>query len=241
MALILGVSACGNGDDDTTEPETTTTVAPTTTTGGDTTTTGGDTTTTEAALPGDDFEMGPAAGTLVGVVGVAADDVLFVRTLPDPDADVVGELEPLAADIEHTGRKRLVESGAWWEIVTPEGTGWANSRFLAALGDVEDSTFRLVEAIGAIPTGDSVEAVLDQIEAEYTRLAEEPIPTVVIVDGPHDGDLIEVIMDVTGFGDDALLGERLHIFIADEAGTFGLKSIESTYLCRRGVEAGLCL
>jgi hypothetical protein len=58
---------------------------------------------------------------------------------------------------------------------------------------------------------------------------------------PSEGDLGEVTFDVVGYPDDAVYGQRLHVFgRSGEGGGFDLKSVESTLLCRRGVADGVC-
>ena len=71
----------------------------------------------------------------------------------------------------------------------------------------------------------------------------EPVPDVVVVDGPSVGDLGEITIDVVGFGDDAVLGERLHVFAEPDQGgeSFTVRSVEATTLCRRGVSDGRCV
>ena len=69
----------------------------------------------------------------------------------------------------------------------------------------------------------------------------DPKPSAVVVDGPTSGDLHEITYDLLGFGDDSVLGERLHLFIADgeqPGDPLGLKSVEVTYLCARGTGGG---
>ena len=61
---------------------------------------------------------------------------------------------------------------------------------------------------------------------------------------PTVGDLGEVTFDVVGLLDDAQLGWRLHILATpDEGGEgFGLKSVEATAFCGRGVtDEGYCV
>src|SRR5699024_8082474 len=99
-------------------------------------------------LPGDAWESGPAEGAELAVVGVAADDVLNLRTGPGVGFPVVDELAPLGA-ADATGRGRMVDSAVWVEVAGGEATGWANVRHLAYLGDVTDVTSEL----GALPSG----------------------------------------------------------------------------------------
>ena len=132
VLVVIGAVAMIGGDDSTTA--TTTTVAETTTTEAppsDTTTVTTapeepSTTTTEP-----DGDALPATGYVV--TGVAADDVLNIRSQPDPAAPIVGTLPPDAIDVVTTGlgTTNLPEAG-WWEVALDNATtGWVNSAFLA--------------------------------------------------------------------------------------------------------------
>ncbi len=65
------------------------------------------------------------------VVGVAADDVLNVRSGPGVEYDIIAGLSPTATGVMLTGRETLVGSSVWVEVVTDEGTGWVNESYLA--------------------------------------------------------------------------------------------------------------
>lgn len=249
-ALVLGASACG--DDDTAADDTTSTtdveVTTTTSTPPSSTTTAPQTTSAEATgpvddadLPGEPFDIGPGEGAVVSVVGVASDDVLNVRRLPDVTSDILDELDPLTDDVELTGRKRLLTTSAWWEIDLGDDVGWANSAFLAPTAATNDITSQLLADMGGAVTADSVDGVIDQVIDHFTQGVDEPVPDVVVSSAPSDGDLIEGTVDVTGYPDDSVLGERLHLFIAEENATFGLRTVESTTLCRRGSDGELCV
>ena len=222
-------------------PTTTTTATATTTT---TTTQPPTTTTTEPAtttttLPGEPFDIGPAAGDVIAVVGVAFDDVLNVRDVPA--GSVVATPDPLADDVVATGRARLLPTSIWWEVTVDGTTGWASSSFLAWLGDVTDDTSSVVAGLGGIPAAETM-LDLGLLVAEYYA-SEEPPSSVVVSSAPRVGDVGEVTYDVIGLGDDSVLGFRLHVFGApDESGEgFSLRSVELTALCGRGVGDGLCV
>ncbi len=248
--VALFVAACGGGSGDVEAGgSTTSTDAESTTTTSSTPPTTASSTTAptvpapapDDSLPGTALDMGPGPGTTVGVVGVAFDDVLNVRTIPDATSDPIASLPPMAADIVHTGRKRSVGASIWWEVQVPEGVGWANARFLAPPAGTTDVTADLVAQMGGLASASSVDGLIRQVMEHYTMVSEGPAPSVTLVGEPTTGDLTEAWVDVTGYPDDAVLGERLHVFIASEGGVFGLRSVESTTLCRRGVAEGLCL
>lgn len=242
LVLTLVLAACGDDDDGGVSAgdrsDTTTTTAD------DTTTTTAATTTTidDADLPGERVEIFPHEGADLVVVGVEADDVLNVRAGPGVDFDVVVELEPLAEGLVATGHNRDIDDQGFWAQIRVEGTtGWANITFLSHPGDTTDVTSEVVEAHGERPAAPDMEA-LGRLVAEQ-RASDEPPSRIVVVDGPSVGDLGEVTIDVIGFGDDSVGGERLHVFgEPDPSGDgFTLRSVEATLLCTRGVSDGLCV
>jgi hypothetical protein len=195
---------------------------------------------TEPELPGEPTETIIETGTPLGVVGVAADDVLNTRELPGASQPIVLHLDPQATGLFYAGQARLVGGGVWYQIDVGNFSGWVNSRFVAPLGGTFDVTSEVVAAAGGIPTGTSVADVGAQVLAVRIGSA-DPAPRVVVSAGPSVGDLHEITYDVTGFADDSVYGERLHVFAApadDGSGLLSLKSVELTYLCQRGTGGG---
>ena len=202
-------------------------------------------------LPGEHADGILTAGTIFGVIGVEVDDQLNVRALPGADQAIIGSLEPLATGLVYTGRARKLEPpvAIWYEVeVGPEVdgmgddgvVGWVHSRFVAPQSGTFDITSEVVEVVGEIPTGATVEEIGAIVIEARSRFA-DPTPSAVVVDGPTSGDLHEITYDLLGFGDDSVLGERLHLFIAEGDGAgdpLGLKSVEVTYLCARGTGGG---
>ena len=90
------------------------------------------------------------------VVLVAEDDVLNVRLAAGVDNEIIGMLAP-GTTIRLTGPQREVGESTWFEIVTPAGAGWVNSRFLAEIIDDADfaSDGRVLDLL------DRLSAVLD--------------------------------------------------------------------------------
>ena len=82
------------------------------------------------------------------VVLVEEDDNLNVRTGPGIDNPVFGMLAP-GTVIRATSNSTLVGSGRWVEISTPDGFGWVNERYLAAVvdGDTFASDDRVVDVL----------------------------------------------------------------------------------------------
>ncbi|MCP4307525.1 MAG: hypothetical protein GY788_22155 [bacterium] len=219
--IRYGVTLVPGGD----TPVPTTTVPPTSTT-----------------LPGEAFDIGPQAGDVVAVIGVAHDDVLNVREIPGANTTIVTTLDPLADDVVATGRHRLLTSSIWNEVEANGVTGWVNSRYIGQLGGVEDLTALVTSTMDGIP---SAETMLDL----GTMIAESFDPgeggfRYEMVIPPTVGDLGDVTFDVVGLLDDAQLGWRLHIFAQpmDSGEGFSLMSVEATSICGRGVTAeGFCV
>jgi hypothetical protein len=193
-------------------------------------------------LPGEPFDGILPTGAVLGVVGVAANDVLNLRALPGVDHPVVDTLPPLATGLVFTGRERLIDDGSsvWYEVQTGEVTGWVNQRFVAPLSGTFDVTSEVLETVGEVPAAATIDGVAASVAEARSGFA-EPRPTRVAVDGPTTGDLVEVTYDVLGFQDDAVRGERLHLFIwpnDGDSGLFELRTVEATYLCCRGPGGG---
>lgn len=69
------------------------------------------------------------ASQLRQVVGVAADDVLNVRSGPGVENPIVGMLAP-GTVVQTTGNQAPVGNSPWAEIRIPSGFGWVNAGFL---------------------------------------------------------------------------------------------------------------
>lgn len=257
-ALATALVACGvegEADDtttsvpsETTVPETTvpptSTTAPvleTTTTIPTTTTTPTTTpaTTTPTTVPGEAIDFGPAEGDVLGVVGVRHDDVLNVRSGPGTEFPVIAELDPTADDVVALGSTWSRPGSLWIEVDAGGEEGWVNLRYVAYLGDTRDATAELITDMSET----RAETMLDLGALVAEAVAGDTDATSVVSVAPSVGDLGEVTYDVVGFGDDSVLGARVHVFgTPDEGGEgFELKSVELTVLCSRGVSDGLCV
>lgn len=242
-ALALILAACGGGDaaDDTTttQPDTTTTTEATTTTQPETTTTTEPTTTT-TELPGEPIDFGPREGDEVAVIGVAHDDVLNLRSGPGADQEILAEIPNLYDGLTALGNTRDLGDAFWIEVDYEGTVGWVHMSFIGYLGVTTDETAAVITELGEGPIA---ETMLDiGLVVAQTFASDEPASDIVLSVAPTVGDLGEVTYDVIGLGDDALRGYRVHVFGQPEDETFGLKSVEVTALCGRGVtEDGLCL
>lgn len=191
-------------------------------------------------LPGEPYDVGPEAGARLGVVGVEASDVLNLRSGPGVGSDVVAELAPLEADVIATGRSRIEGRAVWVEAEVDGVTGWANFRYLGYLADTDDVTYRISEASASSYEG-AADRAIEQLYPDAGDL------TVTVVDGPHEGVIGEVTspgditVDVLGFGDDSVLGVRLHVFATPDGGAITVRNVELTTICARGVDDGLCV
>jgi hypothetical protein len=251
VSIALVATACGADDagEATTSAGTTptaapsTTVAPTTAPPATTTTTEPTTTTMPPTTtpPGDPIDMGPKAGDVIAVVGVAYDDVLNVREAPGIDQRILAMLDPLEAEVVAVGNARELPHSIWYEVEAGGVRGWISAAYVAYLGDVTDVTAAVIagfgEAPAAVTMGDLGEKVAEALASDdpESRITMSVLPSV--------GDLGEVTYDVIGLGDDALFGLRLHVFGTphDSGDGFVLKSVEQTALCGRGASDGLCV
>ncbi len=258
VILSLVVAACGGADTGdttttdtvplTTAPTTTVTTVPATSTTATPTTatptTAPTTSTTVAdrddAVAGEPFDLGPQAGDELGVVGVEADDVLNVRAGPGVANEIIEILDPTAIGIVATGRNRLLTESIWYEIEVGGDTGWVSSRYVAYVGLTDDVTAQIIEQMGERPTAETM-LDLGALVAEHVAGEEVDVRFSLTV-APTVGDLGEVTYDVVGLPDDSVLGVRLHIFGEPGDDGFGLRTVEQTILCRRGVTIdGLCI
>ena len=250
--LALVAAACGSSGDagttSTAAPQaTTTTAAPAATT---TTTSAPSTDTTVSSappattttLPGEPAEIFPRAGDRLGVVAVAHNDVLNLRSGPGTDNPVLLQLPGTTNNLIATGQGRKISQTVWYQVTVDGVPGWVSSRFVAFLGIVNDTTSQIVDKFGTIPVAEnmtdlgSLVAGLEASEDVTSRIRLTVAPTV--------GDLGEVTYDVVDVADDSLFGLRLHIFgeVTESGEAFSLKTVEATALCFRGVTSdGLCV
>lgn len=193
-------------------------------------------------LPGEHFEGIFGPGAIFGVIGVAVDDQLNIRARPGADQAIVDSLDPLTRGLVFTGRARLLgqPTSVWYEVRAGELVGWVHARFVAPLSATFDITNEIIQSEGGAPTGATVDEIGAIVLDVRSRFA-DPQPSSMLIDGPTAGDLTEMTYDLVGFGDDSVLGERLHLFIgeADNDGDrLELRRVEVTYLCARGQGGG---
>ena len=243
VALAFIVAACGGGDvaeSTTTTAAATSTTSTTPTTQPETTTTTVPATTTTTELPGEPIDFGPAAGDTIAVIGVAHDDVLNLRAAPGADQEVVAEIPNLADGLTALGNTRDIGDSFWIEVEHDGTTGWVHYGFIGYLGATDDMTSTVIDQLGETPIAETMLDIGAAVAATFA--SDEPESDIVLTVAPTVGDLGEVTYDVIGIGDDAVRGFRVHVFGQPEDETFGLKSVEVTALCGRGVTAeGLCL
>lgn len=229
MSAVVGLvaSSCsGDGGATTTTESTTTTTEATTTTPSTTTTT---------TLPGDPIDLFPQEGDILAVVGVNFDSVLNLRVAPGTDQDVLEKLDPLTDNLVATGRARQIPDSIWYEVTYQDTTGWVSSSYVAWLGSTDDITAEVIEDLGTTPEAETMTDL--GLDVAVARASEDPPSRVRLTVAPSVGDLGEVTYDVVGLGDDAVFGERLHVFgQPSESGEgFVLATVERTLMCARGL------
>jgi hypothetical protein len=196
------------------------------------------TTTPDTALPGTPAAFGPAAGTQLGVIGVAHDDWLNVRDVPNGDvvATLTLQLSPRSpaesallvrdaeaeaafarigvAGVTATGRSRDLATSTWHEIQAGPIVGWASSNYLAPLSPESalDITAQVITDIDGPATAETFAELVDQVVA--TVASDEPRSRVRTTSAPDpSGDLLDVAVDVVGQPDDSVRGYRLLIVV----------------------------
>lgn len=194
-------------------------------------------------LPGSEWDLYvPEQGEIVAVVGVAYDDILEVHELPGENTPLLGTLAPTADDVVSLGEGRMLPASIWWRVTRGDVSGWVGSRYMSRLGLTDDITSQIVDSLGEIPMAETM-LDLGMIVADV-RKSVEPASLIAVSVAPTVGDLGEITIDVVGLGDDAIGGERLHIFGQPLEGGdgFSLMAVEATVMCTRGVTAdGFCL
>ena len=261
VALTIAGLTASCGDDGATTGDTTTTTSTTTgstttssTTTTSTTSTSSTTTSTEAptsstttTLPGQPFDLGPAAGDVLAVIGVRFDDVLNVRRAPGTDQEIVAELPNRADDFVAAGRGRQLSESIWWEVTTADGTvGWVGSAFVAKTAATGDATARVIAALGTTPQAPDMSELGLIVAEAFVTDPEVPNEIVMTAAANEEGDLAEVTYDVVGLGDDSTRAVRAHVFgqPLESGDGFVLKTVEATDMCdatRGPGEDGVCV
>lgn len=200
------------------------------------------TTTPDTELPGTPATFGPAAGTQLGVIGVAHDDWLNVRDVPNGEvvATLTLQLSPQSpaesallvrdaeaeaafarigvAGVTATGRSRDLATSTWHEIQAGPIIGWASSNYLAPLvpETALDITAQVTADIDGATTADTFTALVERIVA--TVASDEPASRVRTVAPPGAFEaVVDIAVDVVGQPDDSIRGYRL-LISADAAG-----------------------
>ncbi len=98
--------------------------------------------TAEAAVMPVDPAPEPDRVLPLRVTGIAANEVLYLRSAPSADAPIVAILQPDASGIQPTGETQTVAGAEWIEIydanIAPDGNGWALAANLAPEADIPD-------------------------------------------------------------------------------------------------------
>lgn len=196
----------------------------------------------EVEIPGNPFDIGPPEGDRLDVVGVAYDDELNFRVLPDPSSTIVNSVAPEASSpvVLSLGEGRLLTNSAWWHVTVDGEEAWANFTFLGMLGSTSSIGLDLFDRLPSTEFA----TVDDMANAVADLRAGGPVPTVTFVTEPTllTGEQ-SVVIDVIGIGDDAVKGERITLFYTDIPGRSGvdLFGADATAICSRGRSGDFCL
>ena len=83
------------------------------------------------------------------VVGVAENDVLFLREKPDAASPVLGQLSPHRRNVEIVG---LSEDGKWGQLTEGEGNAWVTMRYLKRVpGQADEALPEKLSCFGSEP------------------------------------------------------------------------------------------
>ncbi len=196
-------------------------------------------------LPGDPFDIGPPAGERLDVVGVAHDDVLNFRARPNVASPVRATVAPLADQpvVLSQGQGRLLVRSAWWFVTVDGQELWANVAFLGMLGESRDVFGELDGQLDELQAT-SVAALAGDIAG--ARAGGGPEPTITFASDPAGGSgSRQVVVDILGYGDDALKGERFTLTLTDDGVDPGfalrLVAARAEPICGRGVSNGACV
>ncbi len=190
--------------------------------------------------PPSDDEFPSRAGDELGVIGVAHDDVLNLRSGPGTNNGIVATVAPTDS-VFATGKARALSRSTWYEVSTRGGTkGWASARHLSIPGATEDVTASYL-AQHDRPSAETMTALGEEVARDF--LPSEQGSFIAMSVGPTVGDLGEVTYDVVGLADDSVRGVRLHIFAEphDSGDGFELRTIEATFYCDRGFDGTSCV
>lgn len=211
-------------------------------------------TTTTAA--GVFYDIGPAAGEILDVVGVRYDDVLNIRDQASTSGAIVATAAPFAANPQLvSGGEGLLfnpNGGAWWKVTVNGTQAWASSSFLAQVSPNNEDLLPTLTANMPSTTSPNANTLIIDIA---TALADGPTPSVVFSTEPQGIDAIgsEATIDVLGIGDDSLMGWRINILFNNVFDDINdpnpqvigveLVSADAFPICQRGRQAGtgLCI
>lgn len=200
---------------------------------------------------GKTFDYGPDKGQPLYVVGVEHNDQLNIRNTPDANANILIQVPPLAPPLYSLGQGWQLPSGAiWWQVESNDGQnsnlGWANLKYLAALGASIDITEKLSEIKNT-----KIENLANVIASTLTN--NKMANNIVVIEPAHGIDAQGGAMqfDLLGFADDSVRGERIRVvfdFVWDETGAVRritdqaiIRTAFSTPICVRGVNDGICI
>lgn len=223
----------------------------------------------DAELHGEESEIFfySEEGAEVGVAGLdPSEDPLAVFAEPTRSSEVTAGLESLDA-VNLGGRERShrgdeapeaqpgsgqdgagEDEGFWTEIELADGYGWfhhsAQDGGLYWFGGTAEVTGDFAE----VPAAQDPQVIAESVGIRVAERGQEPElddpdvgPSWVLVSDPEDFGEDFYRIDVTGFMDDSVAGQRLFVHVDEVEGGYELARVEQTLICLRGVsEGGLC-
>lgn len=206
---------------------------------------------TTTTIGGTWYDVGPAAGEILDVVGVRYDDVLNVRDQADVSGAIVATAAPFAANPQLvSGGEGLLfnpNGGAWWKVTVNGTQAWASSSFLGQISPNATDLLPQLTADMASTTAPDLNTLIVDIGA---ALADGPTPSVVLSTEPVGLDAIgsEATIDVINIGDLSIKGWRIQIQFNNvfdgingqnpQIIGFELVSATGFPVCQKGAEAG---
>jgi uncharacterized membrane protein len=103
----------------------------------------------------------PAPGSnSFSVVGVAADDVLNVRSAPDASSSIMGSIPPGTDHVIGVGTPTQVGQTVWQRVSYGGMMGWVNARFLTSAAGVPAAGTSAASAPGALANLSALEPLI---------------------------------------------------------------------------------
>lgn len=136
----------------------------------------------DAVLPAGAFAQGTGFPALHDVTGVAADDVLNIRSAPSVSAPVIGNFAPGETGIEVTAQN---DTGRWGRVNAGETSGWASLRYLQR--QEQGNWLALEEPLRCFGTEPFWSLRIDAPKALWSEAGGEELQFTIIYPAPGHG------------------------------------------------------